>query len=80
MFDKKFENLTLSPRQDMKMVEALIEVKPLLLDAEQILDPYKEKFQEIEEYYGHKFIEGKDEIVTTDADDEEVNKTMVQIY
>ena len=49
MFDKKFENLTLSPRQDMKMVEALIEVKPLLLDAEQILDPYKEKFQEIEE-------------------------------
>ena len=80
MFDRKFENLTLSPRQDMKMVEALIEVKPLLLDAEQILDPYKEKFQEIEEYYGHKFIEGKDGIVTTDADDEEVNKTMVQIY
>ena len=38
------------------------------------------KFQEIEEYYGHKFIEGKDGIVTTDTDDEEVSKTMVQIY
>ena len=80
MFDNKFENLTLSPRQDIKMVEALIEVKPLLLDAEKIMEPYQEKFQEIEEYYGHKFIKGKEGIVTTDADDEEVNKTMVQIY
>lgn len=80
MFDKKFENLSLSPRKDMKMLEAMLDIKPLLLDAENIMEPYKEKFKEIEDYYGFKFEDGADGKITTDAPDEETDKAMVQIY
>lgn len=82
VFTVVYEKLSLSPRQDAKMIEAMMDVMPLILDIEKILDAYKEKLREIESQYGFKYIEPntKEEKLRTTATDENINAEMISLY
>ncbi len=74
-----YKDLTISPRKDVVLIDALMSFYPFLGQMETIVNEYAKIFKEIEEKYGFKFLEDGEDIKTT-ATDKKINDEMVAIY